>query len=77
MHRAALRDGEVEESLRAEVRVRVVQEWILVVHLERLPDAGCDDVLACASTADCPLPFADLAVRATVHSGSSPRSQSS
>jgi hypothetical protein len=44
MHRPALGDGEVEERLRAENRMRVVQERVLVLDLERLSDARRDDV---------------------------------
>jgi MerR family mercuric resistance operon transcriptional regulator len=60
-----------------EIEQRIADLQVIADALRVALDAGCDDVLACASTADCPLPFADLAVRATVHSGSSPRSQSS
>lgn len=45
----------------AEIEQRIADLQVIAETLQMALDVGCDDVLACATSADCPLPFADLA----------------
>ena len=50
---------------KAVTKLAEIEQWIadLQVIADTLRvalDVGCDDVMACAASADCPLPFADL-----------------
>ena len=46
----------------AEIEQRIAALRLIADTLRMALDVGCDDVMACATSADCPLPFADLAV---------------
>jgi MerR family mercuric resistance operon transcriptional regulator len=48
----------------AEIEQRIADLQVIAHTLRIALDVGCDDVMACAASADCPLPFADLAGRA-------------
>ncbi len=48
-----------------EIEHRVADLQVIAATLRMALDVGCDDVLACAASAECPLPFADLAVVST------------
>jgi MerR family transcriptional regulator, mercuric resistance operon regulatory protein len=48
----------------AEIEQRIADLQVIADTLRVAVDLGCDDVIACATSADCPLPFADLAGRA-------------
>jgi predicted transcriptional regulator len=48
-----------------EIEQRVADLQVIAATLRMALDVGCDDVLACAASAECPLPFADLAVVST------------
>jgi MerR family transcriptional regulator, mercuric resistance operon regulatory protein len=50
----------VEEKL-AEVEARIADLTIVRDTLRAAQDAGCDDLMTCAHTPRCPLPFAALA----------------
>jgi len=44
----------------AEIEKRIADLQVIADTLRVALDVGCDDVMACAASADCPLPFADL-----------------
>lgn len=44
----------------AEIEQRIADLQVIADTLRVVLDVGCDDVMACAASADCPLPFADL-----------------
>ena len=44
----------------AEIEQRIADLQVIADTLRVALDVGCDDVMACAASADCPLPFADL-----------------
>lgn len=44
----------------AEIEQRIADLQVIADTLQVALDVGCDDVMACAASADCPLPFADL-----------------
>ena len=52
----------------AEIEQRIADLQVIADTLRVAVDVGCDDVMACATSADCPLPFADLAGRAAKRS---------
>ena len=52
----------------AEIEQRIADLHVIADTLRVAVDVGCDDVIACASSADCPLPFADLAGRSAKRS---------
>lgn len=61
------RHGRRSNSLRsrastklAEVETKIADLTIIATSLRAALDAGCDDLTTCATTACCPLPFADL-----------------
>jgi DNA-binding transcriptional MerR regulator len=61
------RHGHRETGLRAraagklaEVETRIADLQVIAATLRSAIDAGCDDLTACATDSDCPLPFADL-----------------
>jgi MerR family mercuric resistance operon transcriptional regulator len=45
----------------AEVDARIADLMIIRETLHAALEAGCDDLITCAATPQCPLPFADLA----------------
>lgn len=45
----------------AEIEQRIADLRVIADTLRMALEFGCDDVMACATSADCPLPFADLA----------------
>ena len=45
----------------AEVEARIADLEVIRGSLRAALDAGCDDLVECAQTPDCPLPFAELA----------------
>ena len=45
----------------AEIEQRIADLQVIADTLRMALDVGCDDVMACATSANCPLPFADLA----------------
>jgi MerR family mercuric resistance operon transcriptional regulator len=49
----------------AELRARIDDLRVIRDNLLAAVDAGCDDLLTCATTDDCPLPFAALATGGT------------
>ena len=51
----------------AEIEQRIADLQVIADTLRVALDVGCEDVMACASSADCPLPFADLAEHAPQH----------
>ena len=52
----------------AEIEQRIADLRVIAETLRMALDVGCDDVMACATSADCPLPFADLAGPGPQHS---------
>lgn len=52
----------------AEIEQRIADLQVIADTLRVAVDVGCDDVIACATSADCPLPFADLAGRSAKRS---------
>jgi MerR family mercuric resistance operon transcriptional regulator len=44
----------------AEIEARINDLQVIATTLRKAIDAGCDDLSACATSACCPLPFADL-----------------
>jgi MerR family mercuric resistance operon transcriptional regulator len=46
-----------------EVEARIADLQVIAATLRAALAAGCEDLIVCAETADCPLPFADLADR--------------
>ena len=49
----------------AEIEQRIADLQVIADTLRTALDVGCDDVMACAMSAGCPLPFADLAGEAS------------
>jgi MerR family mercuric resistance operon transcriptional regulator len=49
------------EQKLAEVEARIADLTIIRETLHAALEAGCDDLMACAHTPRCPMPFADLA----------------
>ena len=47
----------------AEIEQRIADLQVIADTLRIALDVGCDDLMACATSADCPLPFAGLAER--------------
>ena len=45
----------------AEIEQRIADLQVIAGTLRMALDVGCDDVMTCATSAGCPLPFADLA----------------
>jgi MerR family mercuric resistance operon transcriptional regulator len=43
------------------VESRIADLEVIAATLRAAVDAGCDDLAACAASAGCPIPFADLA----------------
>ena len=50
-----------------EVSARIANLEVIRDTLRTALDAGCDDLAECAQTPGCPLPFAELAARESVH----------
>jgi MerR family mercuric resistance operon transcriptional regulator len=48
----------------AEIEQRIADLQVIADTLRTALDVGCDDLMACATSANCPLPFADLAGQA-------------
>ena len=55
-------------TMLAEIEQRIADLQVIADTLRVAVDVGCDDVIACATSADCPLPFADLAGRSAKRS---------
>jgi MerR family mercuric resistance operon transcriptional regulator len=49
------------EAKLADVEARIADLTVIAATLRSARTAGCDDLLACAETPQCPLPFAELA----------------
>ncbi len=47
----------------AEVEAKIADLQVMAATLRAALDAGCADLITCAATPECPLPFADLAAR--------------
>ena len=47
----------------ADVEARIAELQLIATTLRAALAAGCGDLITCAATADCPLPFADTVVR--------------
>jgi hypothetical protein len=47
----------------AEVEARIADLQVIATTLRAVLDAGCADLITCAASPVCPLPFADLATR--------------
>ncbi|PZS34961.1 MAG: MerR family transcriptional regulator [Pseudonocardiales bacterium] len=47
-----------------EVEARIADLHVIAATLRAALDAGCADLMTCAQSSDCPLPFTDLADRA-------------
>ncbi|MEQ4717663.1 MerR family transcriptional regulator [Nonomuraea sp. B19D2] len=65
-HRPGRQHSDVDLHQRAQVKLAEVQAKIadltvIANTLRAAITAGCDDLIACAATPNCPLPFADLA----------------
>ena len=45
-----------------EVETRIADLQVIATTLRAALDAGCADLITCAATPECPLPFADLAM---------------
>jgi DNA-binding transcriptional MerR regulator len=57
-------DAGLQEHARAklaEIQARIADLHTIHTVLQAALEAGCDDLLTCAATPGCPLPFADLA----------------
>jgi MerR family mercuric resistance operon transcriptional regulator len=52
-----------------EVSARIADLEVIRDSLRAALDAGCDDLTECAQSPECPLPFAELAVREPVRDG--------
>jgi MerR family transcriptional regulator, mercuric resistance operon regulatory protein len=61
-HRRAGGDAGLAARL-AEVETRIADLQVIADTLRTALDAGCRDILACAASPRCPLPFAELADR--------------
>lgn len=62
-HRHGRRDSGLRGRAAAkleDVEARIADLQLMAATLRTALDAGCDDLLACATTEGCPLPFADL-----------------
>ena len=44
----------------AEIEAKIADLQVIASTLRTAIDAGCDDLVACAASSCCPLPFADL-----------------
>jgi DNA-binding transcriptional MerR regulator len=44
----------------AEIDAKIADLQVIAATLRTAVDAGCDDLIACSTSACCPLPFADL-----------------
>jgi DNA-binding transcriptional MerR regulator len=67
-HRRRGRDADVGLQQRARTKLTEVEERIADLHtirdtLRAALDAGCDDLVACASNDCCPIPFATITTR--------------
>ncbi|GAA4210439.1 MerR family transcriptional regulator [Streptosporangium oxazolinicum] len=74
---AGHRHGAVDVGLRAragvklaEVERKIADLQLIRESLVQAMDAGCDDLLTCATNSCCPLPFSDLATRGERQAGS-------
>ncbi|MBB5840530.1 MerR family transcriptional regulator [Kribbella italica] len=47
-----------------DVEAKIADLTVIAASLRTALDAGCDDLIACAHSPSCPLPFADLAAEA-------------
>ena len=47
----------------AEVDAKIADLQVIRATLMRAVEAGCDDLIACAASSCCPLPFVELATR--------------
>lgn len=54
-----------------EVEAKIVDLQVIAGTLRAALDAGCDDLVTCAGSSCCPLPFVDLAHRADLPEGAS------
>jgi MerR family mercuric resistance operon transcriptional regulator len=54
-----------------EVEAKIVDLQVIAGTLRATLDAGCDDLVTCAGSSCCPLPFVDLAHRADLPEGAS------
>jgi DNA-binding transcriptional MerR regulator len=45
----------------AEIEARIADLHLIRASLANAMEAGCDDLMTCATTDDCPLPFAEIA----------------
>jgi DNA-binding transcriptional MerR regulator len=62
-HRHGRRDRGLQQRAAAkleDVEARIADLRLMAATLRTALDAGCDDLLTCAITEGCPLPFADL-----------------
>jgi DNA-binding transcriptional MerR regulator len=67
-HRRRVRDADTGLQQRARAKLTEVEERIADLHtiretLRAALDAGCDDLVACASNDCCPIPFATITTR--------------
>ena len=46
-----------------EIEAKIVDLQVIAATLRAAQDAGCADLITCAASPECPLPFADLAAR--------------
>jgi MerR family mercuric resistance operon transcriptional regulator len=51
--------GKAAQKL-AEVNAKIADLQIIAGTLQAAMDAGCDDLVACAGSSDCPIPFATI-----------------
>jgi DNA-binding transcriptional MerR regulator len=68
-HRRRVRDSDAGLQQRARAKLTEVEERIADLHtirdtLRAALDAGCDDLVACANSDCCPIPFATITTRA-------------
>jgi MerR family mercuric resistance operon transcriptional regulator len=63
------RHGQRDDGLQARVAVKLVEVETKIADLQIVAstlraalDAGCEDLMTCAQSSECPLPFSDLAV---------------
>jgi len=62
-HRHGRRDSGLQRRAAAkleDVEARIADLRLMAATLRTALDAGCDDLLSCATTEGCPLPFAEL-----------------
>lgn len=55
------------EAKLAEVEAKIADLQVIATTLRAAVDAGCDDLVTCAGSACCPIPFAALARSAPTH----------